>query len=231
MEQMIKDSLVDNFNLIIGEFTRKLIVAYPSDKIAFTSLYNKILLGISADKALIIETMAAKVDTFKDDILAHEDALFEGDMLKLPMFSGVDMAKNWKVSPQPTKDAIWGYLESLVKLSGAYTNGVVIPSPESQEEKDSHNTRFDLISADPEFLAMCAKLEQTKPDPSRTLSQVAGDVGIDLDCLKGLDIASLVPTLVGTLADVDGVDPAMVQELRATLTKELCEMQASAEGQ
>lgn len=227
---IVRTGVATNFNNVLGEFARQLIKTYPGDAAAFKLIYNKMLLAIAADPKLVVCEMAKEVDAYADQIAMKADMLFaaNGNLLKIPLFTGVNMARNWQASSQATKDAIWGYLQVLVRLCESYkTAGGTVGA------QDRYAAQFASVASElPELQEVAQKMqsalekaagESGESNPSILTTKVAEAMGMDLRWLTKVDIKSKRREIQETIEAIVP-DKRMAAQLLDSMCKEMEKM-------
>jgi len=190
----VRGEIVNRFNTLLGEFIRKLIQTYPDDAVALKTMYNKLLLAMAADPSLVIGKYIEFGREYGALIDAQDEALFLAHAESIPGFEQVHMLANWTVTPADTKAAVWSYISTLHRLSqsyaktdlGAGSNAMAEAMPAAMAEVFSASTA--LLE---EFQAKEGRMPTEQDDMSDYSCAVADKLGVDLDCLKDLDVAAI----------------------------------------
>jgi len=186
----VREEIVTRFNAILGEFVRKLILTYPGDELALKTVYNKLLLAMSASKSIVISKYIEFGHQYHALIEARDDSLFLEHAASIPVFDGVDMKENWNVTPVDTKIAIWSYMETLHRLSTSYERvdykGDVDVITESMNKMASLSS--DMLD---DFKSKHNRAPTENDDVSEYSVEVADRLGLDLSCLADLDVSAI----------------------------------------
>jgi hypothetical protein len=245
---IVRDGVAVNFNNVLGEFMRKLMTTFPGDEAAFKFIYNKMLLAITADKTIVVSEMAKELDTHGPRIKAKDEQLFakSSNITQLPVFSDVDMCRNWQACSADTKEAMWGYLNVLVDLCTAYQTAGGISNDARYDQEMA-----DVASAMPELTEMAERMQHAirrtqsasssssaPASGSAFITQVAKDIGIDLSWLAKVDLddkvdeikASIHMLLPNDKATADTVLDKVMGEMRKIRKQQIREAQSSVVG-
>ena len=221
IECAIKDELATKFNVLLGEFVRKLMTTFPDNKFQLKVIYNKLLVPIATMPCMPIEQFYVVIAPLTELITSKSDAFFTDEAAQLSMFAGVDMRKNWEASPLTTREAIWSYMNALLQLAQSY-DSVAATSASSfsyvtrkmtQEFKSKNNNRTPTDEDDISEYAM----------------QLCDGLGIDLGDIANTDLHELTKQMKDVdLSSIVGrrVSKQEMKRMTASVITQLQKLQA-----
>lgn len=236
----VKGKIASSFNTMAGQFLCKMIKTYPNSSGPLKSAYKKLLFAIKASKTFVIQIFIEEIKQFEQLVRTKDDKMFLDNNDQLGMFSGVDMAANWKSSPQETKDAIWSYMNTLLNISTSYKSiDFSLSSPSDGNEDDAEvdpsqlltkETLAELMNSDmvksavessqellDEFKKKNGNREPTMNDDMSAASlELADKLGVDMSCLSELDLNSME----SEIANVD-LGAALGQKINKQQSKQV----------
>lgn len=226
----IKAQLADKFNVLIGEFVRKLISTFPANELHLKTVYNKLLLPIAITPTVPIEQFFAVIQPFNNLIEGKASEFFTTHASSISMFADMDMKSNWDASPEDTREAIWSYMNALLALAKTYTNVDVLVC------KDVTNVAGIPVSDVSDMSSKMTKNFKSRhnrepnanDDVSEYSIQAAKDLGFELDDLSNIDLSTVEQQICNMELPMAGgkkINKREVKKINAFVMRQLKNLQ------
>jgi hypothetical protein len=189
-EGSLRDTCTETFNDMLGEFSRKLIGAFPNHATEFKRMYGRVLIAISLDKRMAIDAFS---DALDDEILAlvsaRDDMFFSSGRAEgITLFNGIDMKECWAGTNQGVRNSVWEYINLLVAITERHRSidGLLNTYPEvleSAELKEMVGT-LEVTARELQATVALAGRELTLAEITETLAMKMGLNASQLEDLK-----------------------------------------------
>jgi hypothetical protein len=192
LDETLRATFTTNFNSMLGEFSRKLIGAFPSHAGEFKAVYNRVLLAITLDKSMAIDAFSKALDEEMMALVNHGDDSFfsSGRAGEMALFNGIDMRACWADTNQGVRDSVWEYMRLLVTItvryrsigcrSGAYMGGIGNP--------DRRNLYAGLASTLEDTARKINEEADWELSPTELIEKITKKMGLDMSQLDKVDM-------------------------------------------
>lgn len=122
------NEIVNNFNTIMEEFIKKIIISFP-EEVKLNSYYKAFKLSRMVNERLPLQLFMGGCTKFSEQIKSRDEVFFKNEPVfvdkcyKYSSFTkDIGLVEYWDNMSQKTKNSIWEYIQTLFAMGEMYLN-------------------------------------------------------------------------------------------------------------